>query len=189
MSKNRIEIQIIRSRRRSISLEINKNNRVILRVPMEMKDEEIRQFLKEKEFWLRKHLRRDNSRSGEASYVRFTLEEMQEMKEAAKKIFPGKVQYYAEQLGVTYGKITIRNQKTRWGSCSSKGNLNFNCLLVQAPEYVLDYVVVHELCHRIHMNHSRAFWMEVEKILPDYRAAELWLKKNGRILIQRMTGE
>ncbi len=90
-----------------------------------------------------------------------------------------KVRQYAELIGVSYGCITIRNQKTRWGSCSSKGNLNFNCLLIQVPESVMDYVIVHELCHRLEMNHSAAFWAQVEKILPDYKERRKWMKENG----------
>ena len=82
--------------------------------------------------------------------------------------------------------ITIRNQKTRWGSCSSKGNLNFNCLLMLTPPEVIDYVVVHELCHRKEMNHSGAFWAEVEKVLPDYKEQVKWLKENGGQIIGRM---
>jgi len=89
---------------------------------------------------------------------------------------------------VTYGRITIRNQKTRWGSCSSKGNLNFNCLLMLAPPEVLDYVVVHELCHRMEMNHSKRFWSLVETVLPDYREQEKWLKGEGAVLLRRMLG-
>ena len=82
-------------------------------------------------------------------------------------------------MGVSYGSITVREQKTRWGSCSAKGNLNFNWKLVLMPEEILDYVVVHELAHRLQMNHSTEFWDEVEKILPDYRKRRQWLKENG----------
>ena len=89
-------------------------------------------------------------------------------------------------MGVTYGRITIRNQVSRWGSCSSVGNLNFNCLLMLAPPEVRDYVVVHELCHRKEMNHSPAFWAEVEKMIPDYKAHKKWLKDNGTALISRL---
>ena len=83
-------------------------------------------------------------------------------------------------MGVSYGSITVREQKTRWGSCSAKGNLNFNWKLVLMPEEILDYVVVHELAHRLQMNHSTEFWDEVEKILPDYRNRRQWLKENGQ---------
>ena len=99
-------------------------------------------------------------------------------------VIPRRVAYYAEKLGVSYGKITLRQQKTRWGSCAANGNLNFNWLLILAPPEVLDYVVVHELCHRREMNHSQAFWKEVEKILPDYRERQKWLKDNGWRLME-----
>jgi predicted metal-dependent hydrolase len=110
------------------------------------------------------------------------------MADLARKVIPQKVAYYARIMGVTYGRITIRNQKTRWGSCTSTGNLNFNCLLMMTPEAILDYVVVHELCHRKEMNHSARFWAQVEKILPDYRARRKWLKDQGNSLMIRMHG-
>ena len=80
---------------------------------------------------------------------------------------------------MTYGRITVRDQKTRWGSCSQTGNLNFNFRLILAPSEVLDYVVVHELCHRRQMNHSTQFWQEVAQVLPDYRKRKAWLTENG----------
>ena len=95
----------------------------------------------------------------------------------ALQVLPEKVEHYARIIGVTYGRITIRNQKTRWGSCSSKGNLNFNCQLMRLPEELQDYVVVHELCHRKEMNHSSDFWKEVEYIMPDYQERRARLKQ------------
>ena len=100
----------------------------------------------------------------------------------ARDIFTQKTAYYASILNVTYGRITIREQKTRWGSCSSEGNLNFNWRLIFAPEEVLDYIVVHELAHRREMNHSQAFYAIVKSILPDYKKSQKWLRDNGRSL-------
>ena len=125
-------------------------------------------------------------RAQEAGYL--TRREIEELAQRAMAAIPERVRYYAEGLHVTYGRITIRNQKTRWGSCSSKGNLNFNCLLMLAPPEVLDYVVVHELCHRMEMNHSKRFWSLVETVLPDYREQEKWLKGEGAVLLRRMLG-
>lgn len=118
-----------------------------------------------------------------SNMVKLSQEEIKELADRAREVFPPKVAYYAQQIGVTYGRITIRNQKTRWGSCSGKGNLNFNCLLMLAPEEVQDYVVVHELCHRKEMNHSHRFWREVEKIMPDYKVHRKWLKEHGGRII------
>ncbi|WP_287884417.1 M48 metallopeptidase family protein [Agathobacter sp.] len=95
------------------------------------------------------------------------------------------MEYFAKLIGVNYGRITIRNQKTRWGSCSSRGNLNFNCLLMLTTPEAIDYVVVHELCHRKQMNHSKAFWSEVEKILPDYKTQVKWLREEGYQIMRR----
>ena len=97
-----------------------------------------------------------------------------------------RVRYFADLLGVSYGRLTIRSQRTRWGSCSAKGNLNFNCLLMLCPEDVRNYVVIHELCHRRHLNHSADFWAEVEKYCPDYRIHRKWLKDNGASIIARL---
>ena len=97
--------------------------------------------------------------------------------EQMKLEFETKTKKYAAQMNVTYGRITIRNQQTRWGSCSSKGNLNFNYRLFFLPEELRDYVIVHELAHRRQMNHSKLFWAEVEKVLPDYKVRRQALKR------------
>ena len=83
---------------------------------------------------------------------------------------------YAPRIGVTFGRVAIRDQKSRWGSCSRKGNLNFNWKLIMAPPPVLDYVVIHELCHRLEFNHSPRFWSLVERQMPEYEAWKKWLK-------------
>ncbi len=101
---------------------------------------------------------------------------------AARECFTQRVTYYHQVTGGIYHKITIRDQKSRWGSCSSRGTLSFNYRLIFAPSKVLDYVVVHELCHLTHMNHSSDFWHMVERIMPDYRVHKKWLKEHGHEL-------
>lgn len=100
----------------------------------------------------------------------------------AAYIFDKRAAKYARIIGVTYHQIHIKDQKSRWGSCSGKGNLNFNWRLVMAPGEVLDYVVIHELCHLVHMNHSPEFWELVERSCPSYAKQKRWLKANGETL-------
>lgn len=182
------EITLIRSRRKSLAIEITPELQVVVRAPARMPVREINAFVQEKDDWIRAHLQRMAEKKRLREQCReqaLSKEELQELAAQAMKLIPQKVHYYAQIIGVTYGRITIRNQRTRWGSCSGKGNLNFNCLLLLMPEEVLDYVVVHELCHRKEMNHSARFWEEVEKILPDYRQRRKWLKDNGGRIMDR----
>jgi predicted metal-dependent hydrolase len=103
------------------------------------------------------------------------------MEKAAEKINQ-RVKEFSSIIGVSYNNIRIKDTKTRWGSCSSKGNLNFNFRIIMAPHAVMDYVIVHELCHLKHMNHSKLFWETVAQYMPDYEAYKEWLKVNGRVL-------
>ncbi len=103
-------------------------------------------------------------------------------REAARTYFTARVAYYHTLTGGQYTSITIRDQKSRWGSCSSRGTLSFNYRLLFAPPRVLDYVVVHELCHLTHMDHSKNFWAMVERIMPDYRVYRDWLRDHGQEL-------
>ena len=181
------EIKVIRSSRKTMVLEIIKDGMILVRAPYRMPESEIRRFIQEKSDWIEKHVQRIEERQRTLTPVEgLTMKDIRKLADQASVVIPKRVEYFAEKIPVTYGRITIRNQKTRWGSCSSKGNLNFNCLLMLAPPEVLDYVVVHELCHRKEMNHSERFWREVENILPDYRERKKWLKENGGRLIARM---
>ncbi len=188
--QNRIEI--IRSDRRSVAVEIRRDLSVAIRVPRSMNDADIRKFIIDKTPWIEKHLelmREKLADEAKKSPVRaFTDEEIEALADEAFRVIPEGVRVFAKMIGVTYGRITIRNQVSRWGSCSSKGNLNFNCLLMLCPEPVRDYVIIHELCHLKYMDHSKDFWSEVKKYCPDAKEHELWLKENGRELIERMRG-
>ena len=184
---DKTHIEVIRSKRKTLAIEIRPDMRVVVRAPEKIPQNEIIKFVEEKQNWIKKHLVQMYFKAEENKKQKkepaLTNADIEKLCQKALSVIPDKVKYYAEIMGVIYGRITIRNQKTRWGSCSSKGNLNFNCLLMLAPPEVLDYVVVHELCHRKQMNHSKAFWLEVEKVLPDYKEARKWLKEEGSQMI------
>lgn len=183
---NGTPVSVIRSNRRTISIKVRASE-IIMRVPSRMSQREIKAFLAEKGAWIEKHqglVAEEEEKLGELP--KFTLGEMQALADKALEVIPDRVRYYAPLIGVDYGRITIRNQRTRWGSCSAKGNLNFNCLLMLAPDEVLDSVVVHELCHRKHMDHSKAFYAEIERVFPEYRRCHKWLNENGNSLLRRL---
>ena len=183
VEKYNIPYRVIRSSRRTISVQIAPSGEVLVRCPRRMSNADIRRFVESKSGWIEKHLEK---RTAAARLPAFTDEQLQALARQARQTIPERVAHFAPLVGVTYGRITIRSQHTLWGSCSSKGNLNFNCLLMLTPPEVLDYVVVHELCHRKEMNHSARFWAEVEHVLPDYEIRRKWLRENGTALISRL---
>ena len=183
MNETNLPYQIIRSSRKTIAIQITPDRNVLVRCPSRMPNHEIRKFVESKSHWIQKHL---SALKAQPQLPALTQEEIQQLTKKALQIIPERVKYFASQAGVTYGRVTIRHQVSRWGSCSSKGNLNFNCLLMLAPPEVLDYVVVHELCHQKELNHSVRFWTEVEKIMPDYKIRRKWLKDHGNELISRL---
>ena len=187
MADNTYTVQVIRSRRKTVGIEIRSGNLVLVRAPMRTPVSELRRIVDEKRDWIEKSLAEAVRREKAAGEIpRLNPEELDALADLALAWFPPRVRTWAEKIGVRYGRITIRNQQTRWGSCSSKGNLNFNCLLMLCPEEIRDYIIVHELCHRLEMNHSPRFWAEVEKQLPDYRQQQKWLKENGQAILARI---
>ena len=204
-----MEVTIIKSNRRTVAIQVNSDLTVTVRAPRWISKREIERILKDKESWILKNIEKMRIRNttgrnatgrdatngsvanGDATdgattnVNRLTSEEIKKLSTEASKYIPERVAYFSKIVGVSYGRITIRNQKTRWGSCSSKGNLNFNCLLMLTPPEVIDYVVVHELCHRKQMNHSKAFWNEVAKVCPDYKTQVKWLRTEGKYIHMR----
>ena len=179
------ELELIRSRRKTVSMQVKRpagspgrGPVIIVRAPLRMSNADIEKFIESHRKWIEKQAARISQPCD-----LLTEEEIRELTLQAKKVIPERVAYYAGIAGVTYGRITVRHQRTRWGSCSSKGDLSFNCLLMLAPAEVLDSVVVHELCHRKHMDHSPAFYAEVERVFPGYRLHHGWLKENGDRLL------
>ncbi len=168
---------LIRARRRSMSLRVDEDGTVTVRAPYRLAAEEADRFVEKHDAWIRSRLAEyERIKSMKRTY---TDEERKAGIERARALLDEKCRYFAARMGVTYGRISIREQKTRWGSCSVKGNLNFNWKLALMPEEIADYLVVHELAHRLEMNHGPAFWKIVEREIPDYRNRREWLRKNG----------
>ena len=175
-----MEYRIIRSRRRTLAIEITPRGQVLVRAPLRLPKREIQRFVDSRSHWITSHL------AAVPMIAPLSEAEHAALIRSAKETLPERAAHWASLLGVTFGSVTIRSQHTRWGSCSGSGNLSFNCLLMLAPEEIRDYVVVHELCHRKQMNHSPAFWAEVEAVLPDYRLHRAWLKEHGASLLARL---
>ncbi len=178
--------QILRSDRRTVALQI-KDGALLVRAPRRMSERDIAAFVASHASWIERHLSVAVAQERAVEAVAPLSEpEMARLVREAKRVIPERVAYYAARLGVSYGRVTIRRQRTRWGSCNAKGDLNFNALLLLAPPEVLDAIVVHELCHRKQMNHSRAFYDEILAIYPDYHTHNAWLKQNGALLLKRL---
>lgn len=177
------EVEIIWSRRQSAALELRRDGRLIVRVPQTFSEEMALKMVEKNRSWILKQ--RQKLSQQPPAEPPLTPEEIESLKQQAKAYFPRKVADFAPRVGVEVNHIGIRMQKTRWGSCSTKGNLNFNCLLMLAPESVREYVVVHELCHRKQMNHSPEFWAEVARVMPSYQKEKEWLKEQGARILER----
>lgn len=185
MNTGKTRYRIIRSRRKSIGLEITDDG-LLVRAPMRASRREIERVISDHEDWIRRKTAQHNqTRAAAEAQGRLTDDDIRRLAAQAKEYIPQRVSYYARLLGVKPGRVTIRKQKTRWGSCSTKGNLNFNCLLMLTPPEVIDSVVVHELCHLIEMNHSDRFYASVLRVFPDYREHHAWLRKHGRETMAR----
>lgn len=161
------EYEWIRSGRKTIAIQVKPDGRIVVRSPYRVSRKQVERFLEEKSQWIK--TQQEKLRKGEEAKREITDEMRKRGVRMAMELIPERVRYYADIMGISYGRITIREQKTRWGSCSCKGNLNFNWKLMLMPPEILDYVVVHELAHRKEMNHSRDFWKIVEQVLPDYQ--------------------
>ena len=180
--------KIVRSNRKTISLQMRAEG-LIVRAPYAATDAQIAEVVTRHAGWIEKQRKKiAEAQKNLPSVQKLSMEELRALADQALNVIPGRVAHFAPLVGVSYGRITIRNQRSRWGSCSSSGNLNFNCLLMLAPPEVLDSVVVHELCHRLEPNHSKRFYAKVLSVFPNYWACDAWLKQNGPILLRRMTG-
>lgn len=169
-----MEYEVVYSGRKTISLCI-KEGRLVVRAPYGTRKQRIDNVVEAHSNWIEKHTARQIERN--KKYEVLTEERIALLRKEAKRIIPLKVAYFANIMGLKYGRITITGAKTRFGSCSSTGNLSFSYRLLFYPDEAIDYVVVHELAHLVEMNHSPRFYKVVESILPDYKERKKLLKE------------
>lgn len=172
-----LPVELERLKRKTLAIQVTRDIHLLIKAPWGMSEREISRFVEQKQFWLYKQAKR--MMECKTKHVERSKEEIRILREQAREILTEKTNVYVQQLGVSYNKIRIGNQTTRWGSCSSKGTISYNWKLVLMPEAIMDYVVVHEVCHLKEMNHSSQFWQLVSRVLPDYEQRRAWLKQHG----------
>ena len=184
-----IDYTIVRSKRRSIGFEVRPGGKITVRIPMRASVNSVKEIIEDKKDWLyemylkqKDKIDTDSLREAERNDPRTAYLE-KKYRQAAKRYIYERVEYYIDMIGGHYSSIRIGDQKTRWGSCSNNGTLSFSWRLMLAPPRVLDYVVIHEICHLTYMDHSKNFWDLVSIYDPDYKEHRKWLKENGDSLI------
>ena len=169
-----MDYTLIRSSRRTMALEITRDGRLLVRAPQRAPQAVIDRFVASHADWIAAHLEKQRQRA--QAHPPLTEDEIAALRQKARDILPGRVAHYAERMGVTPTGVKITGAKTRFGSCSAKNSLCFSLYLMAYPDTAVDYVVVHELAHIRHKNHSPAFYAEVARVMPDYRERRKLLK-------------
>lgn len=166
-TKMDFDYKIIRSDRKTLAVQVDAFGNVLVRSPKKLSDKKIKSFLQEKEEWILKAVEAQKEKS--ANQKQYSDTDIELMRKKAKQIIPLKVQYYSAVMGVTPESVKINSAKKRFGSCSGENNLNFSLYLMDKDESFIDYVVVHELAHIKHHNHSKEFYAFIEQFMPDYK--------------------
>ena len=164
-----VEYTLIRSSRRTLGLEITSDLRVLVRAPQRCSQRQIDDFVARHEGWIRDHVAIQERRRVAAMARKVTPEQEAVLRRRAKEHIPQRVAQWAPLVGVTPTGVKITSAQKRFGSCSGKNGLCFSWRLMQYPPEAIDYVVVHELCHIHHHNHSAAFWAAVARVMPEIR--------------------
>lgn len=159
--------EIIRSSRKTLAIQVDSKCNITVRAPYNVTQKEIDYFLNDKKNWLEKTIIKQ--REKQSSRKEYSNEEIDALRKKAKAVLPEKVKWYSEIMGVTPTAVRINSAKTRYGSCSGKNSINFSLYLMDKDESFIDYVVVHELAHIKHHNHSKDFYSFIERFMPDYK--------------------
>lgn len=164
--------ELRRSKRRTLSIEINREAELVVHAPLRMPLYEIERFVSSHIKWIEEK----QKKALERKPPELSDAEIKVLKSKARDALSALTERYAALMGVKYAKVGITSAKTRFGSCSKKGSINYSWRVMLYPEKVWDYIVVHELCHLLHFDHSKAFWQTVEKYLPDFKERKAMLK-------------
>lgn len=167
---------LIRSRRRTLAIEVTREGQVVVRAPLRSAKKDIDAFVESRRQWIDTALQRQKERL--AAHPPLTAAEVEALRQRAKADIPPRVSFWAARMGLQPAAVKITSARTRFGSCSSKDHLCFSLYLMQYPPEAIDAVVVHELCHMRHRDHSGAFYAEVQRWLPDYREREKLLRQS-----------
>lgn len=162
-----MEYKIVYSKRKSIAIQVTPDGEVLVKAPKNTPKKNIEETVKKYSAWIEKTQKKVLGK--DIGMKKASAEEEKLLRKKARELLPEKVNYYSDLLGVTPTRLTVTGARTRFGSCSGKNGISFSFYLMRFPEDAIDYVVVHELCHIIHHNHSKEFYKEIEKILPDYK--------------------
>ena len=168
-----MEYTLIYSDRKTISISV-RGGVLTVRAPRRTPKDVIEKFILKSQNWIEKHIEKEKANIDKFAFL--SEDDIKRLKKEAKKYLTDKTKYYAGIMGLKYGRITITSAKTRFGSCSSKGNISYSYRLMTYPEAAREYVVVHELAHLVEMNHSKRFYKVVEKYMPDYKIRKRMLK-------------
>lgn len=186
MTTDKITYNVKRSKRKSLGIRIEYDGSITVLAPFLASAEYIDEAIAKNKDWILKKQSDKLSAIGERRLQPIYLDEIKALKARALTILPDRLNYYAELLGVSYSKLSVKPMLSRWGSCSAQQSISINCLLMLAPDEVIDYILVHELSHVKHMNHSRAFYAFIDAHFPHRKQCEKWLKSEGVILISRV---
>lgn len=166
--------KIIRSKRKTLAIQVTDKCEIIVRAPYLCSAQKIHRFVEVNSDWIDKALNKQKKSADNKIYL--SESDIVQLKKLAKEVLPQRVEYYSAIMGVKPENIKITSAQKRFGSCSGKNNICFSYMVMLYPPEAIDYVVVHELAHIVHHNHSKAFYSFIESVLPDYKAREKMLK-------------
>ena len=179
-----LSVLLVRSSRKTLAVQIRADGTVIARAPLRMPKDRILCFLSEKASWIRMQqgIMQEREKMRQQARIHLDAAQEKELRERARSVLAQRTAYFARQIGVTYGRITVRDQKTRWGSCTVEtGKIRLNARLARKPEACVEYVLVHELCHLLEPSHNARFHRLMDGFLPDWQERKLLLNQKETV--------